>query len=368
MADVEVDGTCAGRFDAVRAALGELLATEDVGASVAVYVDGEPVVDLWGGFADEARTRPWRRDTLVNVFSTTKTITALCALMLADRGVLDLDAPIARYWPEFAAAGKERVLVRHALAHTAGLPTLRGAHHVEDLYDWAGVTRRLAALAPEWEPGTAAGYHGLTQGFLVGEVIRRVTGRTHGAFVAEEVAGPLGLDFYIGLPAEHDSRVAPVIAPASEPSPSEDAPSTDADADATSGPRLRAADANTTAWRRAEIPAANGHGNARAVAGALAALACGGVGQGTRLLSAEGCARAWEEQFHGVDRVLGGPQARYGMGFRLQGGTCSWGGWGGSVALFDPERRMALAYVMNRMREADTRGLEILMATYASLD
>ncbi|ADP82546.1 EstA family serine hydrolase [Pseudofrankia inefficax] len=360
----EVDGLCAPGFGPVRAALAELLATQDVGASAAVYVDGEPVVDLWGGYADEARTVPWRRDTIVNVFSTSKTITALCALMLADRGELDLDAPIARYWPEFAAAGKERVLVRHALAHTAGLPTLHAGRTAAYLYDWLAVTAQLAAQEPEWEPGTDAGYHGLTQGFLVGEVVRRVTGHTLGAFVAAEVAGPLGVDFHIGLPAELDARVAPVIPPPSDLAEQPDEAETE---DESGGPRFHALDANTPAWRRAEIPAANGHGNARAVAAALSALACGGVSQGKRLLSAAGCARAWEQQFHGVDRVLGGPRARYGMGFRLEGSTCSWGGWGGSLALFDPDRRMAVAYAMNRMRDADTRGLEIITAVYESL-
>src|SRR6185312_15958277 len=166
-----------------------------------------------GGFADADRTTGWQRDTITSVFSVTKTMTALCALILADRGELDLDAPTARYWPEFAAAGKEKVLVRHLLAHTAGLPDWDGP--IEELYDWTAATARLAAQAPQWEPGRAAGYHSVTQGFLVGEVIRRITGRTVGEFFAAEVAGPLGADFHIGLPAAHDHRVALAVPPPS---------------------------------------------------------------------------------------------------------------------------------------------------------
>ncbi|MER7701327.1 serine hydrolase domain-containing protein [Kitasatospora sp. NPDC097605] len=211
----DVKGLCEPRFEAVRAALGDLLGRDDVGASAAVYLDGEPVVDIWGGYADADRSVGWERDTLTGVNSTTKTMTALCALLLADRGELDLSAPVAAYWPEFAAAGKEKVLVRHVLSHTAGLPDLAGPTRVEELYDWEGVTAGLAAQAPAWEPGTAAGYHALTFGFLVGELVRRVTGRGLGAFFAEEVAGPLGADFHIGLAAEHDHRVAPLIPPPS---------------------------------------------------------------------------------------------------------------------------------------------------------
>src|SRR4051812_14000283 len=176
MADIQ--GSYDELFIAVPTALAGLLDDGDAGASVAVFVDGEPVVDVWGGFADAERTMPWQRDTLTNVHSVTKTMTALCALILADRGDLDLDAPVARYWPEFAAAGKDAVLVRHLLAHTAGLPDWDGP--IEELYDWPAATAWLAAKTPLWEPGSAAGYHSLTQGFLVGEVVRRITGRSVG--------------------------------------------------------------------------------------------------------------------------------------------------------------------------------------------
>src|SRR4051794_36592472 len=211
MADIQ--GSYDDLFTAVPTALAGSLDAGDAGASVAVFVDGESVVDVWGGFADSDRTIPWQRDTITNVWSVTKTMTALCALILADRGDLDLDAPVCRYWPEFAAAGKDGVLVRHLLAHTAGLPHWDGP--IEELYDWPAATARLAAQAPQWDPGRAAGYHSLTQGFLVGEVVRRISGRALGTFFAEEVAGPLAADFHIGLPAEHDHRVALAVPPPS---------------------------------------------------------------------------------------------------------------------------------------------------------
>ncbi|GAB2963393.1 serine hydrolase domain-containing protein [Saccharothrix stipae] len=361
----EIHGTCDERFGAVRDTLAASLDRDDVGASVAVYLDGEPVVDLWGGHADAARTRPWERDTIVNVWSTTKTMAALCALILADRGVLDLDAPVAEYWPEFAAAGKGGVRVRHVLGHTAGLPTWQEPITVPDLFDWEDATARLAAQPARWEPGAVGCYHPLTQGFLVGEVVRRVTGRGLGAFFAEEVAGPLGADFHIGLPVEHDHRVARVIPPPG--SAGEAAPGL---AGEEPNPAIVAEDANAPAWRRAEIPSAGGHGNARSVALVQSALACGGTVGGVRLLSEAGCRRVLEQQFRGVDHYLGVP-LRYGMGFRVEGRTCSWGGWGGSVVVVDLDTRMTVAYVMNQMLEqgtmGDNRGLGIVLAAYDGL-
>ncbi|MER5429758.1 serine hydrolase domain-containing protein [Streptomyces sp. NPDC002588] len=359
MADIQ--GSYDDLFTAVPGALAELLEAGDTGGSVAVFVDGEPVVDVWGGFADAERTVPWERDTIVNVWSVTKTMTALCALVLADRGELDLDAPVARYWPEFATAGKEGVLIRHLLSHTAGLPDWDGP--VEDVYDWASATARLVAQAPQWEPGTAAGYHSLTQGFLVGEVVWRITGRTVGEFFAEEVAGPLGADFHIGLPAEHDRRVALGVPP---PGRDEDYLAAAAgDAAPAAGTAMRLRDGNSLAWRRAQIPAASGFGNARSVALVQSVMACGGSVGDVRLLSAAGCRRAEEEQFSGEDRRLGMP-VRWGLGYGLFGNTFGWGGWGGSLVVIEPEQRMVVAYVTNQMREPaeDTRGMELVMAAY----
>jgi len=358
----DIQGSYDDLFIAVPTAFAGMLDAGDAGGSVAVLVDGEPVVDVWGGYADAGRTAPWQRDTIVNVWSVTKTMTALCALVLMDRGDLDPDAPVARYWPEFAAASKDKVLVRHLLAHTAGLPDWDGS--VEDLYDWPAATARLAARAPRWEPGTAAGYHSLTQGFLVGEVVRRVTGRSVGEFLADEVTGPLGADFHIGLPAGHDHRVAPAIPPAGRDDDyTSSAPGGPADSEAGNGVRVR--DGNSLAWRRAQIPAASGYGNARSVALVQSVLACGGEVNGVRLLSPAGCDRAREEQFDGHDRVLGMP-ARWGLGYGLFGGACGWGGWGGSLVMIDPGSRLVVAYVTHQMREPaeDTRGMEMVAAAY----
>jgi len=363
MADLQ--GSYDELFTAVPNALAALLDGGDAGASVAVFVDGEPVVDVWGGFTDADRTIGWQRDTITNVWSVTKTMTALCALVLADRGELDLDATVGRYWPEFAAAGKEKVLIRHLLAHTAGLPDWDGS--VEDLYDWPAATARLAAQAPQWEPGSAAGYHSLTQGFLVGEVVRRITGQSLGDFFAAEVAGPLGADFHIGLPAEHDHRVAVTVPP---PSKDEDyaASAPGRSTMPAGGTAIRVRDGNSVAWRRAQIPAASGFGNARSVALVQSVLACGGAVRGRRLLSPATCDRAREEQYQGVDRILG-MSVRYGLGYGLFGSALGWGGWGGSLVLIEPDERMAAAYVTNQMREpaGDSRGLEVIMAAYDGL-
>ena len=365
---MEIQGTCAAGFEPVRAAFAENFAERgEIGASVAVVYRGEPVANLWAGWADPGRTRPWEAGTLTNVWSTTKAMTALAAQLLIDAGELDPDAPVARYWPEFAAAGKDGVLVRHLLAHTAGLPDWPGPATVEDLYDWPTAVSLLAEQAPQWEPGTAAGYHSLTQGYLVGEVVRRVTGRSVGEFLADEVAGPLGADFHIGLPAEHDHQVALTIPP---PSQDEDyvASAASRTAAPATGLRIRVRDGNSVAWRRAQIPAASGFGNARSVALVQSVMACGGTVGGVRLLSQAGCERAWAEQFSGEDRVLGMPM-RWGMGYGLFGNTFGWGGWGGSIVMIEPDSRMAVSYVTNQMLEpgSDNRGLEVLMAAYDGL-
>lgn len=371
----EVHGTCDEGFESVRTTFASNLDTGlDVGASVAVYRDGEPVVDLWGGVVDEAGT-PWERDTIINVWSTTKTMTALSALVLADRGELDVDAPVATYWPEFAAAGKEQVLVRHLLSHTAGLPGWDEPMAPEDLYDWEKATSLLAAQAPWWEPGTASGYHAVTQGYLVGEVVRRVAGESVGTFFAKEVAGPLEADFHIGTMAEHDHRVAKVIPPPAlslTPDPGSLAMR------ALANPGMSAEQSWDVDWRRAEIPAAGGHGNARSVAAVQSVLACGGEARGVRLLSQAGCDRVFREQCNGTDLVLGLP-LRHGIGYGLPSEAvpispseraCYWGGWGGSIVVVDLDQRLVVSYVMNRMGEGtqgDLRGASLVFAAYASL-
>lgn len=369
----DIEGYCAPRFVAVRDALKVLLGKDDVGASAAVFVDGEPVVDIWGGHADADRSVAWERDTLVGVNSTSKNMTALCALVLADRGRLDLSAPVAAYWPEFAAAGKDSVLVRHVLSHTAGLPDLSGPRTVDDLYDWERVVAGLAAQTPDWTPGTEAGYHALTFGFLVGEIVRRITGRSLGQFFAEEVAQPLGADFHIGLSAKLDHRVTPLIPPPAltDEFTAEAPPGPDGVRRANTGVAIRVSDVNSVAWRRAQIPAVNGFGNARSVALVQSVLANGGTSGGVRLLSPQGCEPAWQEVFRGEDRVLGISMS-WTTGFGKFGDTFGWGGWGGSLVVSDPAARMTVAYVMNQMldrdRQEDHRGMEIVMAAYSGLE
>lgn len=361
MAGTDANGFVQDRFAGIRTAFEANLASgEDVGASFCATLEGETVADLWGGWADEARTRPWERDTIVNVYSTTKTMTALTALLLADRGVLDFDAPVARYWPEFAANGKERIKVSHVMSHAAGLSGWNEPIRREDIYDWDKVTALLAAQAPFWEPGTACGYHAITQGFLVGEVVRRITGRSLGTVFREEIAKPLGADFHIGLPESEDGRVADLIPPPAGSS-IEDTAASELAKNMATNPGIDPLDTRTRAWRAAEIPAAGGHGNARSIAEVHALLANGGVAKGKRLMSEAGCRRALELQIEGTDLALGVP-ARYGMGFGLPSeflpmpnpNTLFWGGYGGSLAIIDMDARVSLGYAMNKMGRTTT--------------
>ena len=321
---MEIHGTYDDRFTPVRDAFAANWdpgrTPEEVGASVAITLDGELVVDLWGGTVtgDDGVEKPWERDTIINVWSTTKTLSALCMLILADRGEIDFYSPVATYWPEFAANGKADIEVRHIMSHTAGLAGWRDPITIEDLYDWDKATSLLAAQAPWWEPGTASGYHAVTQGYLEGEILRRVTGQTIGEFAAKEVTGPLGVDFHIGTEPEHDARVAHVIPPSkSVIEELEAAGGTDSLVyEMYRYPAFSAADANTIPWRRAEIPAAGGHSNARSVALVHTPMACGGEANGVRLLSSKGIEPVFDEQTNGQDLALPIP-LRHGIGFGL---------------------------------------------------
>ena len=355
-----VEGFCTPRFEPLRQLFCELIESgQDLGASLAVTVDGEFALDLWGGWADEARTRRWQRDTITNVFSTTKTMIALTALVLVERGQLDFDVPVARYWPEFAAAGKAGVLVRHILSHTSGLSGWDQPLSLEDLYDWDRCTALLAAQKPWWTPGTASGYHPQTVGFLVGEVVRRITGRRFGRFFAEEIAGPLGADFHIGLARSEFARVSNVVPwPVThDVTGGADTSSVSYKTNSNAGLKdLR--DVWSDAWRQADLPAANGHGNARSVARLQTVVANGGAVGGLRLLSPRTIARIFEVQADGRDLVIGAPM-KMGIGYGLpQRETlpfipdrriCLWGGAGGSMVIIDVDRRMTLAYIMNKM-------------------
>ena len=357
-----VHGRCEPRFEGLRSALGEVLASgTEVGAALAVCVDKQLIVDLWGGHADAARTRPWTRDTIVNLFSVGKAVTAICAHRLVEAGRLDLDAPVARYWPEFAQAGKDRVLVRHLLTHQAGLPAIAQPLPPGAWAEWDAMTAALAAQAPWWEPGRGHGYHVNTQGFLIGEVVRRVAGQSIGTYLRESLADPAGIDFHIGLGPEHDERCADFLPP---PTPS-------FERDELSGLALMRLNAyrnpanlsgmgivNTRAWRAAEVPSTNGHGNARAVARLYSALAGDGSLDGVHILAPETVARAITEQVNGPDIVLERP-TRYGLGFqltmperRLGPNPRAFGhfGAGGSLGFADPDARVAIGYAMNQGR------------------
>jgi CubicO group peptidase (beta-lactamase class C family) len=372
----EVQGTYEPAFEGVRDALAANLDSgADVGASVAVMVDGHTVVDIWGGVIDDDGT-PWADDTITNVWSTTKTMSFICALLLADRGELDFHAPVATYWPEFKANGKEGVEVRHLMSHSAGLSGWQEPMAAADLYDWDKATSLLAAQEPWWEPGTANGYHAITQGYLIGEVVRRISGDTIGTFFRREIAEPLGADFHIGTPAECDARVAKVIPP--PPLAMEGLDPTSIAVRTLSNPPLDATQSWEIDWRRAEIPAAGGHGNARSVAAVQAVMACGGEVNGVRLLSEKTVQSVLEEQSFTTDLVLTLP-IRFGLGYGLTSEqmplgpnprTCFWGGWGGSLVLIDMDARTVIAYVMNKMGEGtvgDFRGAAIAAMAYAGI-
>jgi CubicO group peptidase (beta-lactamase class C family) len=380
---IDISGTCPDKLALVKDAFAKNFAENgDIGASVAVVKNGELVVDLWGGHLDRERTRAWQRDTIINVFSTTKTMSCLSLLVLAGRGLVDVDAPVEKYWPEFGQNGKGNVLVRHLLSHTAGVPAWEQRLEPTDVYNWNYVTDLLAQQSTWWEPGSKSGYHGLTQGNLVGEVVRRVDGRSVGRFFADEIARPVGADFHIGLSSEHDSRVALVIPPppiAIPPTPAgARAPDRNSIPYRSANPRLAAEQSWELPWRRAEIPAAGGHGNARSVALAQAAVSQGGTLRGVTLLPKKTIDRIFDVQAAGRDLVLG-IGVTFGVGYGLNSPrnpispnkrVCYWGGLGGSLVVNDVDAGFTLAYVMNRMGEGtvgDDRAHTLLRATYASL-
>ena len=374
----EIHGTVAPGFEGVRDAFAANWEQHgDVGASVCATVGGEVVVDLWGGTATfDDGERAWEDDTIINVWSTTKTMSFLCCLVLADRGELDLHAPVADYWPEFAAGGKEAVATRHVMGHTAGLSGWDEPLVPADLLDHDKIVGLHAAQAPWWEVGSASGYHAISQGYLLGEIVKRVSGRSLGTFFADEIAGPLGADFHIGTGPEHDGRIAHVIPPAQNLG-AEMADPPPMALKTLANPPMDAAYSSTPEWRRVEIPAAGGHGNARSVAAIHTLTANGGTVNGREYISPEGLDRIFDVQAEGIDQVLGA-DLKLGMGFGLPSPmlplpnerTCYWGGWGGSLAIIDTEANLSYSYVMNKMGDGttgDLRGAGPLMALYMAL-
>jgi CubicO group peptidase (beta-lactamase class C family) len=386
---VEVHGYVEPGFEGVRDAFARNFAEHgDVGAATSLYVEGRKVVDLWGGTADVATGRAYEEDTLQLVFSSTKGATAACANLLAQRGRLDLDAPVSTYWPEFAGAGKDAITVRWLLTHQAGLPYVDAELTLEETLAWDPVVGALEAQAPVWEPGTAHGYHATTYGWLVGEVVRRITGRSVGRFFADEIAGPLGLEFWIGLPEQEQERVAPLVAWGKPEDPEMAALMEQLmGPDTMLGKALGAPSGvftevdgvfNMPEVRAAEIPAANGVTNARSLARMYAGL-IGGVddGPGDGLLTAAQIEAARTRQTKGNDQVLVF-ETGFGLGFMTSspfapfGGPGSFGhpGAGGSVGFADPDNDLAFGYVMNRMLtnlSGDPRTRGLIAAAYDAI-
>ncbi len=382
MTAVTVEGSCAEGFERVQDAFAaNFVDPGELGAAVSVVAGGRAVVDLWAGLADAHTGRAWEERTPVLVYSATKGPTSACALLLWERGLLDIDAPVADVWPEFAAGGKAGVTTRHLLTHQAGLPVFDEPIAFTDCHDPDLVAARLAAQVPRWEPGTAHGYHPLTFGWLVGEVVRRVSGRSVGAMLDEEVAGPLGLDLWVGLPPEREAgvaRLAPGRFDLSGMTPGDpglifaaaimDIESLTFKAFANPPGQFDVESFNAPELHQAEWPAANGIATARALATFYGELA------EDRLLSAATLDEASREQVSGPDRVLAVDTA-FGLGFSLHsvmtagaGGSFGHEGAGGSVAFADRERGFGFAYVMNQLTAslgADRRSRRLVEAVYS---
>lgn len=379
-ADLATGGFVADGFEAVRSAFEENFAERgEVGAAVAARLHGEPVVDLWGGMADQASGRPWDEDTLCLFFSATKGLSATCVHMLVERGEVDLDAPVARYWPEFGAGGKESITVEWLLSHRAGLARIDGDLTYEQSLAWDPVIDALAAQEPNWEPDSAHGYHMRSFGWLVGELVRRVDGRTIGHFMRDEIAEPLGLDLWIGLPAELEDRVATLIPPDKGFEELIDSLPDDMLLGAvTTGPsgHFHYDEMwNTRAVHACELPSSNGIGTARSLAKFYSALM--GDIDGAHLLGADAVTRAATVRSEGPDRVVM-VDTRFGLGFMLGnsiGASCppsAFGhpGAGGSLAFADPHSGLSFAYVMNDLRfdlSGDPRSDSLLAALYTAL-
>jgi CubicO group peptidase (beta-lactamase class C family) len=364
----------------VREALGENLAHRgELGAAVAVSVEGRAVVDLWCGWADAARTRAWREDTVVNVFSAGKALAGLCVLMVVARGLLDLDEPVSRQWPQFAAAGKEEVSVRQVLSHQAGLAAIGRELPEGALYDWNLVTEALAEQEPWWRPGSGHGYHVHTFGFLAGELVRRATGERIGSFLRREVAEALGAEVSFGLAPRKRARRAEYVFDPSLASRAEQGPRSSVDARLYELAYLNPPGAtgigtvNTAAWLEAELPSANLHAHARGLARAYEAL----LSDRQPLLAGGVLREATTVTADGEDLVLGRP-SRFGLGFQLtqperplgpNAGSFGHFGAGGSVGFADPQARVAFAYVTNRggPRWQDPRNRALIDALYEAL-
>ncbi|KAJ9652468.1 hypothetical protein H2198_008291 [Neophaeococcomyces mojaviensis] len=356
----KVQGTCPAKFDDLKRVFEEQIASgEELGASLVVNIEGEEVIDIWGGYKDTERKQLWEKDTIVNVWSSTKTVSALAVLMLIDQGKLDAFEKVSKYWPEFAANGKQDVEVRHFLSHTSGVSGWDQPFLLDDIYDIKKSTEKLAQQAPWWEPGTASGYHSLNMGHLLGELVRRVTGKSLTQFVADDIAAPLDADFQIGAAETDKDRIALIVPPPPLAIDLSTLPSDSIMFKTFCGPPVKAEVASTPEWRKAEIGAANGHTNARGLNRTASVVTLGGTVKGKKLLSQKTIDLIFQEQANGTDLVIGQP-IRFGIGYGLRanegpsdwfphGKICFWGGWGGSIVIMDLDKKMTVTYAMNRM-------------------
>ncbi|KAI1125690.1 beta-lactamase [Nemania abortiva] len=385
-----VHGKCDPKFHEVRSLFEEAVASgSEVGASFAVNIDGEDVIDLWGGFVDQERTKPWNEDTIVNVWSSTKCLASLVVLKLVDQGIVDVDEKVSKYWPEFAANGKQDILVRHLLSHASGLSGWEKPVTAEDICDLEKAAGLLAEQAPWWEPGTATGYHSISFGHLLGMLVRKATGgkKTLKQIAAEEIATPLDADFQVGALEKDWPRVSPIYAPADFGEMAAPPPGS-LTAKTFQNPLMTGDIANTEMWRRAEVGGANGHTNARGMNRIFSAITLGGTTRGVKILKPETVELIFKEQLRGDDLVIGRPN-RFGIGYGLRGDgegdeilsavdplvpkgkICFWGGWGGSIIIMDLTRKVTITYAMNQMYNGlmgNKNSVEYLKAVYKALE
>lgn len=369
---VSIHGSADPAFSALADAFADNFAERgDVGASLALVIDGQSVLDLHGGWRDAARSQAWAADSVVNVWSTTKAVNALCFSMLVDRGLCAYDDLVARWWPEFGVHGKEGVTIAMLLSHQAGLCSFRDPAVVEDFYDLPRAAARLAASEPLWPPGSRSGYHAISIGVLAGELFRRIEGRSLTDFVAAELTGPLGLHLTLGLPVSEEGRRAEMIAPPELATSNMTTDLNPSQAAAYLNPVIEPLLPNTAAWRACELVSANGFSNAASLARLFGAYARGD------LVSPATLAQATAQRISGLDEVLGVP-ARWAAGFLLNTDglygpsprAFGHSGWGGSFVVVDPDRRAALAYTMNRMGTdlvGDPRDVALIAAAYEGL-
>jgi len=377
----KVQGTCDSKFEPVKHVFSSTFDTGERGASVCVNIDGHDVLDLWGGYADAASTKPWEKDTIVNVWSNTKNISSLATLMLIDRGLIDPNEKVSKYWPEFGQNGKENVKVWHFLSHSSGVPAWEKGMTKEGVCDVKSSTEALAKQAPWWEPGTASAYHALTFGHLLGELVRRVTGKSLTEFVATEISEPLKADFQIGCKEADWGRIGELTPPPSMEEVFGVLPPDSMPVRVFLQPAGDVEFTTTELWKKAEIGGANGHGNARSLNRALRVIPLGGTSDGVKILSQKTIDSIFDEKVYGPDQALGIPIS-FGLGYGIngpahqtldwlpEGKIAFWGGWGGSFTVLDTERKLTFTYVMNKMMPGtigNERAQQLVKATYAVL-